>query len=117
MVALLKNGKKNKTERSDSQIAAVLSGKRCFFFENFSMCTTHFFPMLRRFCVFKTPDFYLHSDAGRRVLATLHGAPWHRHLELVVAGRQRPITHQPAHQSVFEQAKSSSSRGLRARQT
>ena len=25
--------------------------------------------------------------------ATLHGAPWHRHVELVVAGRQRPITH------------------------
>ena len=31
-----------------------------------------------------------HSDAGRRVLATLHGAPWHSHVELVVAGRQRP---------------------------
>ena len=27
----------------------------------------------------------LHSHAGRRVLATLHGAPWHRHIELVVA--------------------------------
>ena len=37
----------------------------------------------------------LHSDAGRRVLATLHGAPWHRHVELVVAGRQRSV-HTPA---------------------
>ena len=37
----------------------------------------------------------------RMVLATSHGALWHRHVELVVAGRQRPITHQPAHQSVF----------------
>ena len=48
----------------------------------------------------------LHSDAGRRVLATLHGAPWHRHVELVVvAGRQRSITHQPAHQGVFGRAR------------
>ena len=47
----------------------------------------------------------LHSDAGRRVLATLHGAAWHRHIELVVAGRQRSITHQPAHQGVFEGAR------------
>ena len=47
----------------------------------------------------------LQSDAGRRVLATLRGAPWHRLVELVVAGRQRSITHQPAHQGVFEGAR------------
>ena len=41
------------------------------------------------------------SDAGRRVLATLHGALWHRHVEQVVSGRQRPVTHQPAHQGVL----------------
>ena len=47
----------------------------------------------------------LHSDAGRRVLATLHGAPWHRHVDLVVAGRQRSVTHHPAHQTVFKGAR------------
>ena len=51
----------------------------------------------------------LHSDAGRRVLATLHGAPWHRHVELVVAGRQRSVTHQPTHQGVFEGARNPAS--------
>ena len=49
----------------------------------------------------------LHSDAGRRVFAALHGASWHRHVELVVAGRQCTITHQPAHQGVFEGARHS----------
>ena len=47
----------------------------------------------------------LHSHVGRRGLATLHGAPWHRHVKLVVAERQRPITHQPAYQGVFEGAR------------
>ena len=28
-------------------------------------------------------------------------ALWHRNVEQVVAGRQRPVTHQPAHQGVF----------------
>ena len=41
----------------------------------------------------------------RRVLATLHGGPWHRHVELVVAGKQRSIAHQPAHHDVFERAR------------
>ena len=57
----------------------------------------------------------LHSDAGRRVLATLHGAPWHTHVELVVARRQRSITHQPAHQSVFEGARNPAPRSVLAR--
>ena len=47
----------------------------------------------------------LRSNAGRRVLATLHGAPWHKHFELVVTGRQRSIAHQPRHQGVFEGAR------------
>ena len=34
----------------------------------------------------------LHSDAGRRVLATLHCAPWHRNVEVVVATSGRTET-------------------------
>ena len=44
----------------------------------------------------------LHSNIGRRVFATFH--PWHGHIELVVAGRQRPSTHQPTHQNFFQGA-------------
>ena len=65
----------------------------------------HRFPSVlhRRACAHQ--HRMLHTDAGRRVLTTLHGAPWDRHIELTVARRNRPITHQPAHQGVFERAR------------
>ena len=45
----------------------------------------------------------INTDCYTRMLddVYLHGTPWHRHVELVVAGRQRPITHQPAHQGIL----------------
>ena len=45
------------------------------------------------------------AAAFRGAVYLTHGAPWHRHVELVVARRQRSITLQPAHQGVFEGAR------------
>ena len=58
-------------------------------------CERHRFPAVLHRRGYPHQHRTQHSDAGRRVFATLHGAPWHRHVELVVAGRQT-LHHTPA---------------------